>query len=273
MENILVSFSGGKTSGYMSQMMKEWFGHKCNLLFVFANTGKEREETLEFVQKCDELFELNLVWVEADVLEYGQGTKHNRVLFHTASRNGEPFEAMIQKLGIPNKSYPHCTRELKIAPIHSFAREYFGTTDYKTAIGIRADEFDRMTQEKGRIYPLVKAGITKQVVNEFWDRMPFNLELEPHQGNCDACWKKSDKKLVQLAHEDPTTFIWWAEMEAKYGSFVTEGQKNRPTDKPITFFREHKSAWDILKLASKRGVVPTLFDDMPNGDCSESCEI
>jgi len=269
-ENILVSFSGGKTSGYMAHLMQEWFGHKCNLLFVFANTGKELEQTLLFAHKVDKYLGLNLVWVEAQVNEAGVGTGHKVVDYDSASRNGEPFEAMIQKFGIPNKSYPHCTRELKQAPIHSYAKEYFKGEPYKTAIGIRADEFDRMALGNGRIYPLIKAGITKQVVNEHWDKMPFTLELEPHQGNCDACWKKSDKKLVNLALEDATTFTWWAQMEAKYGSFIPKGQK-RPKDKKITFFREHKSALDIVGLAAKQGIKPTLFDDNSNG-CEESCE-
>jgi len=270
-ENILVSFSGGKTSAYMSWMLKQQWGNDCNLLFIFANTGKEKEQTLQFAKLCDAYFGLNLVWVEADVRPKGEGTKHRIVDFESASRSGEPFEAMIQKFGIPNQSYSHCTRELKIAPIHSFAKEYFDG-EYKTAIGIRADEFDRMTQEKGRIYPLVKANIRKQDVNDFWGKMPFTLEIEPHQGNCDACWKKSDRKLMQLAKESPEIFDWWDRMEKKYGAFVNEGQVTRPTDKPITFFRKHKSAASIVREAQSQGIILSLFDDISNG-CSDSCEI
>lgn len=272
MENILVSFSGGKTSAFMAHLLKKQLEDTCNLLFVFANTGKEKEQTLNFCRKCDEYFGLNLVWVEADILEKGKGTGHKIVDFETASRNGEPFRAMIGKFGLPNQSYSHCTRELKIAPIHSFAKEYFDG-EYKTAIGIRVDEFDRMTQEKGRIYPLVKQGITKKDVNEFWGTMPFTLELEPHQGNCDACWKKSDRKLIQLAKESPDIFDWWADMEKEFGNFTTEGQKNRPTNRPITFFRGYKSAIDIVKIAKSIGVQMSFFDDVTTGSCSESCEI
>jgi len=63
--------------------------------------------------------------------------------FTTACRDGEPFEAVIKKYGIPNMDFPHCTRELKIRPIHAFAKVYFGSVDYVSAIGIRADEVDQ----------------------------------------------------------------------------------------------------------------------------------
>ena len=45
--NIFVSVSGGETSWFMAALIqKQW--HNKNLLFGFANTGKEREETLNF---------------------------------------------------------------------------------------------------------------------------------------------------------------------------------------------------------------------------------
>jgi hypothetical protein len=31
---------------------------------VFANTGQEREETLEFVKQCDDHFGFGTVWIE-----------------------------------------------------------------------------------------------------------------------------------------------------------------------------------------------------------------
>jgi hypothetical protein len=51
----LISFSGGRTSGYMLWQILDAHGgtlpddvHVC-----FANTGKEREETLRFVHECE----------------------------------------------------------------------------------------------------------------------------------------------------------------------------------------------------------------------------
>jgi 3'-phosphoadenosine 5'-phosphosulfate sulfotransferase (PAPS reductase)/FAD synthetase len=57
----VVLFSGGRTSAFLAKYMKE-HPHYKNCLFVFMNTGKEREETLQFADKCDKEFELNLVY-------------------------------------------------------------------------------------------------------------------------------------------------------------------------------------------------------------------
>jgi len=124
MRNILVTFSGGRTSAFMAKYIKERYCND-NILFVFANTGKEAEATLEFANKCDKEFELNLVWLEAEINpEKGIGTAYKIVDFETANRNGLPFRNAIKKYGLPSKVYRHCTRELKEVPIHKFAKEW-----------------------------------------------------------------------------------------------------------------------------------------------------
>ena len=57
----------------------------------FANTGKEEEATLRFVQDCAEHWGVHISWVEyrSDAQGYAL------VDFATASRDGEPFEAII----------------------------------------------------------------------------------------------------------------------------------------------------------------------------------
>lgn len=59
MKPLLISFSGGRTSAYMTKLIMD---KQIKLLndfkpfVVFANTGCEHPKTLEFVQKCDEVF-------------------------------------------------------------------------------------------------------------------------------------------------------------------------------------------------------------------------
>src|SRR5690606_18506649 len=91
---------------------------------VFANTGRENEETLKFVKRCSEHWNVHITWIEA-VVNHGErvGSGHRVVSFETASRNGEPYEEVIKKYGIPNKGYPHCNRELKLNPLRSFVQE------------------------------------------------------------------------------------------------------------------------------------------------------
>lgn len=274
-EILLNSFSGGKTSAFMSWWLKnEWHGRfDYEIITVFANTGKEKEKSLIFINECDKEFSLNVVWLESKVWQgERKGTSYSRVSFDDASRKGEPFEEVIKKYGIPNQSYPHCTRELKIAPIHSYMSQRY--SNYKTAIGIRADEIDRVNpkyKELNYWYPLIDLGVTKKEINNWWDKMPFTLEIEDYEGNCDFCWKKNLPKLIKIANKDRKTTEWWSEMELKYGY---HGPRDRSLTKaPFVFGRGSKSTSDIIKLAEHDLKKPLQFNlfDLLETSCSETC--
>lgn len=275
-EKIVVSFSGGKTSAFMAQWLKTNYGHLYEFIFIFANTGLECEETLIFVNECDRRFGLGVVWVEAVVNPtHGKGITHKVVDFKTASRGGEPFEAHIAKSGIPNANKPQCSDRLKALPIEHYKKTN-GLKGLRHCIGIRKDEERRKSEGSIKkfniIYPLCDWGeFDKQDVNSFWEDMPFTLEIEDHQGNCKACWKKSDKKLWLIALEEPEKFTFMINMENEY-------QHIKPNDdgKRRVFFRRHRSAEDIIAEASNydAGVLRKMIgykDDQDSG-CSESCE-
>jgi hypothetical protein len=291
-ENLLVSFSGGETSAFMGQWLNNHYlelGYK-NIVFVFANTGLENEETLEFVEKCDKHFALNVQWIEAEIIHmHKKGTKYYSTDFNNASRKGEPFEDMIKKYGIPNTNAPFCTRELKANPIKAFGKKYFNGQKYHTAIGIRMDEIDRInpnSKENGYIYPLINSKMipsTKPVINLYWRSMPFRLDLKGYQGNCATCWKKSNKKLYQIAKETPELFDFMNRMEETYGNYVPHSiiqkclKDGKEVPNNIKFFRGDKSAKDILKEAKDwNGIIK---DDAQNYIYQidllggESCEV
>lgn len=228
-EILVVSFSGGRTSAFMCHWLLENFSDKYDFRFIFANTGREHEETLKFVDACDKAFNLNLVWVEADVSPIkGVGIRHKVVDFKSASRNGEPFERVIAKEGIPNVSRAFCTERLKTRAIRDWMKSnglIKKGWQAKTAVGMRADEPSRADMNKqsvkkyNLVYPLAhwsEPGFDKQDVNDFWEDMPFKLNLPEHYGNCLTCFKKSDNKLMLIAQEHPSWFAWNIDMENKY---------------------------------------------------------
>lgn len=268
---IFVSFSGGRSSAYMAQWIKRTMGETHDLLFVFANTGQEHEETLKFVRRCDEAFGLGVVWVEADV-QFGArvSTKHRIVTFETASRNGLPFEHVIQKYGIPNQKFPHCTRELKLNPMYSYVDSVWPERDYQIAVGLRIDEQRRRRKdaEFARIvYPLMDwHPIDKEDVNAWWEEQPFKLNLTERQGNCVWCWKKSDRKHLLNLADDPESYEFPDRMEKLYPD-AGAGNGGR------VFFRGNRSTQDLIALSQIAIPDERMGSrDDEDGGCSESCE-
>jgi len=279
-QRLAISFSGGETSAYLTQRLISEWSDDYEMHVFFANTGEEQEESLIFVDKCSKYFGFHVTWIEAVIDPInGKGTQHKVVDFKTASRNGEPFEAMIQKYGIPDIQHPYCTRELKSQALSSAQRD-LGC--YQIAIGIRYDEWDRIGTDPKIIYPLIDWKIQKADINRFWAEMPFRLNLKGYEGNCKTCWKKSDRKLATIAVEHPEWFDNFRRWEQLYENFRPETQPTRPL--PARFFRQYKTVSDIFAIAQKPGFVKTSDDklntvayeqyelDLQVYGCSESCE-
>lgn len=252
----VVSFSGGRTSAYMlRRMMNE--EPDATFHVVFANTGKEREETLEFVRKCSIRWNIPITWIEAKVNpEKGVGTDYTVVDFDTAARNGEPFTEVIKKYGIPGPSHPHCSRELKIVPIAKWVRDNV-QGEYEMVIGIRYDEIDRLGDH---YYPLVHWHVTKAVVRLFWKSQPFDLNLKDYEGNCDLCYKKSMNKKLTIIEQHPEKLEWWQNAEATYG----KGHVMNRDHIPFTKYGEMVKRGKFRRTIDGEGKIPynqqTLFD-------------
>lgn len=261
----MVSASGGRSSMYMAYRLWHEYRDTFDIRIVFANTGQELEETLEFVHEFETVFGIPITWLEAVVNpEVGKGTKHRVVTFATASRDGAPFEDMVRKYGIPNVSRPRCTETLKIFPINSYKRS-IGWVGAQQAIGIRADEPRRYIKRKPKtIYPLVDFfPVSKADVLRWWSEQSFDLRLMEHEGNCSWCYKKSLSKLKRLISERPEVFDFPERMEATYG-LVRARQGT-----PIKFFRGHRSVQDLRELSKTDDEV--TLDDLLS-ECGESCE-
>jgi len=236
-EQSVISFSGGRSSAYMLFQIIQAHGGTLpdHVKVVFANTGKETEETLNFVRDVETHFGCNIYWVEYTG-KNEEGTKtQKQVTFETASRNGEPFELIIRERGmLPNPRARFCTVELKLRAMDRFIKSEFGFYEYVGVVGIRADEPHRVARlannkeggETDVIAPMAKAGVNAEIVGEFWQSMHFDLQhpnnggITPH-GNCDLCFLKAGNKIQSLIRENPSRAMWWAKQE-EYAKTVAE---------------------------------------------------
>lgn len=303
-EKLLVTFSGGETSAFMGQWLKANKSDEYEMLFVFANTGVESNETLDFVHKCEKEFGLNIHWIESNVYHGKRKSSGFKLVdYHTATRNTDwkvrqdtPFEEVVKKYGIPNHSRLHCTRELKMNPIKAFAKSVWGRSKYYLALGIRVDEMDRINSKRKElrlIYPLAQSDMqpmTKKHINFWWANQSFRLNLKGYQGNCSACYKKNDNKLMQMALEDSNYFEFFSYLEEKYGNpqgRVPQKVKTVSIDEETgeeietmaleklskyeyknVFFRNFVSAKEMMEKA--KSFTGSIVDDHIE---TESCEV
>jgi 3'-phosphoadenosine 5'-phosphosulfate sulfotransferase (PAPS reductase)/FAD synthetase len=280
----VVSFSGGRTSGYMLWHVLRAFGGTLpdGVKVVFCNTGKERPETLDFVERCSQRWGVPVVWLEYRYEQDGTPGKvrregHTRpggraafvvVDYLSASRNGEPLEAVISARNLlPNPVMRFCTVETKIRTTDRFVRS-LGWTDWTNAIGLRADEPQRVAKMRANnkranpredpTFPLHRAGVTNADVMAFWAAQPFDLQLKSHEGNCDLCFLKGAGKLLDILRDRPDLADWWVRMETKIAH--SAGGTGR--------FRRDRPGYAALLEKSQR---PGLFDTTEDDELSAAC--
>jgi 3'-phosphoadenosine 5'-phosphosulfate sulfotransferase (PAPS reductase)/FAD synthetase len=239
-EPTVISFSGGRTSAYMLwRVLQSNNGLPDEAIVCFANTGKEEEATLKFVKDCQDNWNVPITWLEYQV----EDPKFKVVSFDTASRNGEPFEALIIKKNyLPNTVARFCTQELKVLTIDRYMKS-IGYKEYLTMVGVRADEPRRVTkirQQEDKFCPLSDAGIIESMVWDFWTKNTFDLELPKVSGasNCDLCFLKGTGILMGLINQKPERAVWWAKMEDLVGATF---RSDRPTYKQMSKYTADQS--------------------------------
>ena len=221
----LISFSGGRTSGYMLWRILQAHGGTLprDVVPIFANTGREMPATLNFVNDCSSRWNVRIEWVEYRSAERPQDRWRYISDMDTPSINGEPFAAMIRdKKYLPNPVARICTVNLKLKPMESYAR-WLGWDDYLNVVGLRADEPSRVARMRGtHAVPLAVAGITKPDVMRFWKSMDFDLALPPGWGNCDLCFLKSAAQIQAMMRDVPRLADWWIAQEQQRGTFRSD---------------------------------------------------
>jgi len=224
-----ISFSGGRTSAYMLHKVLEVGGGQLpsEAKVIFCNTGKEEEATLKFVNDCSEKWDVQITWLEFAV-ENGEIIS-KVVNYKTASRNGQPFEAVIDwfQPALPNGRARYCSSQMKTRTMHRHLKS-IGWKDWDSFIGIRADEPRRVAKFRANPHPenkhetvcmpLVSANVSSKEVGYFWKNQSFDLELpnmngKTMHGNCDLCMLKPKAQILSLIQEKPERALWWIKQE------------------------------------------------------------
>tara|TARA_X000000950_G_scaffold176287_1_gene214174 strand:+ start:245 stop:1129 length:885 start_codon:yes stop_codon:yes gene_type:complete len=249
----VISFSGGRTSGYMLKKILDAYEKNIpkNIHIIFCNTGKEMNETLSFVNQCQIEWNVNIVWLEYNSINDEHGFKITN--YNEASREGEPFNLLLKTLRnrriaagktkkddpfsvLPNPVARFCTKYLKYDAI----RRYMHSIDikkYDEVLGLRYDEPRRAirarnasTRNKSKLTPLFTDKKTKEDILSWWQNYKFDLALpvvdgEAPHGNCDLCFLKKKSKVEKLIREDVTRAKWWADQEQEFNNVF---RKDRP---------------------------------------------
>lgn len=266
-----LAVSGGRTSGYMLRRILDAHGGKLppDVVPFFANTGREMPCTLDFVRDMEAHWGVPIVW-----LEYRHGYQPgrtrrtrwaDRVGHNSASRDGEPFDALLEsKQIVPDRSRRFCTEQLKVRTILRWIRAELGWARWTNVLGFRADEIVRIEEREAEeaakpspmtsVFPLADAGVQLIDVMRFWRHQSFDLALDEDGdgGNCDGCFMFPADKLGRMFRKHPDRMAWWPEKEAQYGT------------KTMAPSRSYE---DVRRVALAQGVLP--WDD--GGPCNRGC--
>lgn len=225
----LISFSGGRTSAFMLHQILDAHDGVLpdDVVVAFANTGKEREETLRFVHECGARWGVEVHWLEfvTDLASVGPGGRFVEVGYNSASRAGEPLNRLIErkKALFSTVRGRWCTKHCKVLVLQDFMRAAYGLEvgAYTELIGFRADERDRvyeLPRKPGNAnsllaFPLAESGVRRPDVDAFWAAQPFDLGLLRGMGNCDHCPFLSDNARIARARLNPEGLDWWGDHE------------------------------------------------------------
>ena len=263
----LVSFSGGRTSGFMLWNILNAYDGKLpeDIHVVFANTGKEAPETLDFVHEVSQKWDIKIHWLEMYLGKERPIYRTKEVTYETAARNGEPFEELLDhRKYLPNPVTRFCTSELKIKVMYRFMRKNKGYKDWYNVIGLRYDEPRRVASALKQyntwtnITPMNDARHTVKDVTNFWNKQNFDLNLtnaygKTPAGNCDLCFLKGMDTTISILKERPEMADWWIKQEQKFGK-----------NSGATFRKDRPNYIKLVDISKK---TQTLFNDDDQMTC------
>ncbi len=198
----VIHFSGGQTSAYMTLLLKP----TENDIVLFCDTGREHPLTYKFLND----------------FEAFEGIKIHRAAYtHIKAPGLKGFDALIErKKYLPNRVKRICTVELKINTARRYLKS-LGISSYESYVGFRYDEPMRVLRHPNRWkkvtnkFPLYEMGINKAMVNEYWNKKNYRLEIPSILGNCDCCFLKGKNALINIFKMFPELADKWISDESK----------------------------------------------------------
>ena len=267
--NHIVSFSGGRTSAFLCSLIKQ--KHQ-DATFVFMDTGAEHPKTYEFIKKCNDYFDLNLVCLRVVVNnERGVGVTYEEISIDDIGYNLIAWERILKKYSTPYMGGAFCTRAMKTDQFNKYARDLFGK-NYNVWLGIRIDETKRLRQRDGVSYLADISDFTKQDVLDYWAKMPFDLEIKEHLGNCVFCIKKSINKIALAAKDEPAMAQDFIKLIESDNVAIIKSREHK-NDK---MYRKYLSLKNIIKMyedVPRDVLAKSIRSTFETGSCTESCEI
>ena len=186
----VINFSGGKSSAYMTLLE-----YQVGDIVLFCDTGREHPTTYKFI----------------DDFERNENIPITRINFPGM------FNGMLSKYKykkIPNRVKRFCTVELKVNTAKRYLKS-IGIIRFENFIGFRFDEPKRVLDRKERFkkvvtrFPLYEKGINKQMVNDFWSKKPYTLEIPAILGNCTLCFMKGKNAILNILASYPELAEPW----------------------------------------------------------------
>jgi hypothetical protein len=193
----IINFSGGKTSAYMT--IHEY---REGDLVIFCDTGREHPKTYKFIND----------------FEAHEGIPIIRLKYKNSDN---PFSELLKHnkyANIPNNMKRFCTIELKIKTCRRYLRS-IGIKNYENLVGFRYDESLRVKRRKKMwkgvtdIFPLYEKQIDKKIINEYWNKKEYNLEIPSILGNCTLCFMKGKNAIISILSSYPELADAWIKDE------------------------------------------------------------
>lgn len=232
----VINFSGGKTSAYMT--IHEY---REGDFVIFCDTGREHPKTYKFINDFE---------------------AHENIPVIRLSYEGGFRNLLNKKKQIPNNFKRFCTLELKIRT----ARRYLVANkirEYENLVGFRFDEPLRVKRRKSnwkKVYdkfPLYEKGIDKAMINDYWSKKPYNLEIPSILGNCTLCFMKGKNAIISILSQYPELADEWIEDE----------ENNKTIGKGYTYFHDI-TIKDLKNIAQNNLFKNNLDEIAPAFDCA-----